>query len=301
MMDSATIGIDLGCTHIKAVLVKQDGNVLHELREDTDEQNDRHWKQRVAQRISDLKQQSPLPIIGIGLSAPGLASADNTCIDFMPGRLPGLENYNWSEAIGERVYVVNDAHAALMAEAIFGAARNLRHAILLTLGTGVGGGILIDGKLYQGIAQKAGHLGHATVDADDPRKDVTNMPGSLEDAIGNHTLYERSNGRYSNTLDLVRDYESGAAYAADIWLTSVRKLAVGIASFINILSPEAVILGGGISKAGDSLLNPLRQYLSEYEWRPGQPPTPIRLAEFSDVAGALGAAAFALSKNNERL
>jgi glucokinase len=78
----------------------------------------------------------------------------------------------------------------------------------------------------------------------------------------------------------------------------VRRLAVSIASFINILSPEVVILGGGISKAGDLLLEPLRTFMKEYEWCPGQPPTPIVFAQFSDLAGAMGAAAFAYSKLN---
>jgi glucokinase len=300
-MEQRAIGIDLGCTQIKAILVTGRGEVLHTLRTDTDEQNDQHWKNAVVEMIHQLKQVSAGEVQTIGLSAPGLANTHNTCIEFMPGRLPGLENFIWSDAAGEPVHVLNDAHAALMAESQFGVAKHLKHVVMLTLGTGVGGGILIDGKLYQGVAQKAGHLGHATVNADDPQKDVTNMPGSLEDAIGNHTLPERSQGKFTQTLDLVKAYEAGDAFAAEVWLTSVRRLAVGIASFVNILSPEAIILGGGIARAGDSLLTPLHHFLGEYEWCPGQPHTPVLLAQFSDMAGAIGAAAFALSKLKERL
>ena len=297
-MEALAIGIDLGCTHIKTVLVNGRGEILSELREDTDETNDRHWKAAVVQMVHSLKQSFPGQISTIGLSAPGLADDKNTCIEFMPGRLPGLENFSWSDVVDERVYVLNDAHAALMAEAKFGIAKNRNHAILLTLGTGVGGGILINGKLYQGVAQKAGHLGHATVNADDLRKDVTNMPGSLENAFGNLTLQDRSNGKFTNTLDLVNACKRNDPFAQEVWLTSVRRLAVSIASFINILSPEVVILGGGISKAGELLLQPLRTFMKEYEWCPGQPPTPIEFAQFSDLAGAMGAAAFAYSKLN---
>lgn len=294
-----SIGIDLGCTHIKALLVNTEGIILKQSRIDTDEQNDAHWKQAIKKIIEDWRQE--YKPVAIGLSAPGLANESNTCIQFMPGRLPGLENFNWSEFTGERVYVLNDAHAALMAEARFGAAKNLRHAVMLTLGTGVGGGILIDGKLYQGVGQMAGHLGHVTVDALDPVKDVTNMPGSLENAIGNLTIGLRSNGKFETTLEVVQRYEAGDPVATEIWLTSVRKLAAAVASFINIISPEVVIIGGGISKAEELLLKPLHQYLSEFEWQPGGKQTPIRSAQFSDLAGALGAAGFALSKINQRL
>lgn len=292
------IGIDLGCTHIKAIRVQADGTILKEIRQETDEQNDVHWKQTVKQIIQQLKQQTGDPI-AIGLSAPGLANAANTCIEFMPGRLPGLENFNWSDYTGERICVLNDAHAALMAEAQFGAARGIKHAVMLTLGTGVGGGILIDGKLYQGVGQMAGHLGHVTVNAMDDAKDVTNMPGSLEDAIGNLSIEKRSKGKYKTTWDLVQAYQAGDSFATEIWLTSIRKLAVAIASFINILSPEIVIIGGGISRADEILMNPLKKYLAGFEWRPGSKQTSVQLAHFSDLAGALGAAGFALSKTKQ--
>jgi glucokinase len=289
------IGIDLGCTHIKAILVKADGTIVKEIRQDTDEQNDAHWKQSVKQIIAQLKKETST-VQAIGLSAPGLSNATNTCIEFMPGRLPGLENFNWSDYTGERVYVLNDAHAALMAEAQFGAAKNKRFAFMLTLGTGVGGGILIDGKLYQGVGQMAGHFGHTTVDAMDDNKDVTNMPGSLEDAIGNLSIETRTKGKYKTTWDLVQAYQTGDAFATEVWLTSVRKLAAAIASFINILSPEVVIIGGGVSKADAVLMQPLQKYLAEFEWRPGGKHTSVQLAHFSDLAGALGAAGFAFSK-----
>lgn len=292
------IGIDLGCTNIKGVLVDADGNILHQLREETFEQDDKRWKQSVKSMIHSLMQGGIDHVKAIGLSAPGLANEENTCITFMPGRLPGLENFNWSNHIGERVFVLNDAHAALMAEASFGAARNLQHAILLTLGTGVGGGILINGKLYQGVAQMAGHLGHITVDSENPLLDVTNMPGSIEDAIGNLSIAQRSKGKFNTTFELVEAYKRGDTFAVWLWLSSVRKLAISIASLINVLSPQAVIIGGGISIAGDSLMKPLHDFLDEYEWQPGGKKTELKFAQFSDLAGAIGAAGFALSKSN---
>ena len=296
MQQKRAIGIDLGCTNIKGVLIDDEGTIIKESKVETNEQDHKHWKGAVWDMVGDFVKEAGRDVDAIGLSAPGLANPDNQCISFMPGRLPGLENFVWTDLIKRKVFVLNDAHAAIMAEATFGAAKGLKHAALLSLGTGVGGGILINGQLYQGVFQMAGHIGHSTVDADTLSQDVTNMPGSIENAIGNLTLPERSHGRYHNTEDLVKDFRKGDPVAAWIWLSSVRKLSVTIASVINILSPEAIILSGGIIQAQDALLEPLRDFLALYEWRPGGKQTPVKLAVFSDRAGAIGAAGFALSK-----
>jgi glucokinase len=290
------IGIDLGCTNIKAVLIDEQGQILGQSRTETREQEDRHWKDAVNKTIREFKTRATTSVSAIGLCAPGLANSTNTCIACMPGRLPGLENFNWSEFTSERIFVLNDAHAALAAEASFGAAREHRHAILITLGSGVGGGILIDGELYQGMSQMAGHFGHTTVDAGTHSRDVTNMPGSIEDAMGNITVSERSYGRYQTTFDLIEAHKQGEPFATWLWLDSVRKLAISLASAINLLSPEAVIIGGGIAQAGDLLMKPLHEFLNLYEWRPGGKSTALKAAHFSDMAGAIGAAGFALSK-----
>ncbi len=288
-----TIGIDLGGTRIKGVLLDTDtGDVLHKLISPTNDSEGGNWKAVIAQTVAQLKSVAAEPIRGVGLAAPGLPTPDNTAIACMPGRLQGLEGFDWSNWLGEPVRVLNDAHAALMAEARFGAARSARNALLLTLGTGVGGGLLIDGQLYQGFFQMAGHVGHCTVDADSEQLDVTNMPGSLEDAIGNVTVSRRSYGRYQTTHELVDGYQHGEPLATLVWLTSVRRLAVGIASLANLFSPETVIVGGGIVQAGNALFEPLQTFLDLFEWRPAGKKTAILKAHYEDWAGAIGAAAF---------
>jgi glucokinase len=211
----------------------------------------------------------------------------------MPGRLQGLEQFNWSDYLQRKTVVINDAVAALMAEARFGACRTAKNAVMLTLGTGVGGAILIDGKPYQGEFNKAGHIGHMVID-DEGEQDVTGMPGSLEECIGNCTILKRSSGRFSSTQALLEAYRKNDSQAADIWLKSVRQLALGIASISNILSPECVVLGGGITEAGEDLFQPLERFLEIYEWRPGGARTQIRKADHGDLSGAIGAAAFAM-------
>ena len=295
-MTQKSIGIDLGCTNIKAVLMDDEGKVLDEARRETNEQNDEHWKGAVADLIKDFKKRSDEKT-PIGLCAPGLANEDNTAIVCMPGRLPGLENFNWSRLTNDHVLVLNDAHAAMTAEASFGAAKGAKHALLLTLGSGVGGGILINGNLYQGLSQMAGHVGHMTVDSNASARDVTNMPGSIEDAIGNITISQRSHGQFETTFELIEAYRRGETFATWLWLDAVRKLAIAVASAINVISPEIVIIGGGIGQAGDALMKPLQTFLDLYEWRPGGKQTRLAPARFSDLAGAIGAAAFALSKN----
>ncbi len=291
------IGIDLGGTWIKGVLMDIDtGDIVKQLYHPTNESNEgegAHWQQAVAETVADLRQQSTTPIRAIGLSAPGLPNESNQYIAFLPNRLPGLEGFQWGHFLNARVHVVNDAHAALMAETRFGVAKGYKNVVLLTLGTGVGGGILIDGKLYQGNYQKAGHLGHITVDVADDLS-ITGQPGSLENAIGNASIGKRSQGRFTSTYQLLEAYKQGNYFAQWVWLTSLRKLAIGICAITNALSPDLVVLSGGITQAEDDLMLPLAEFMNLHEWRPGGQATPIKIAHFGDMAGAIGAASFAI-------
>ncbi len=287
------IGIDLGGTRIKGVLLDlSTGAVLHKRVSPTNDGEASDWKRVIADTVAHLKGEATAPILGIGLAAPGLPTANNTAIACMPGRLQGLEGFNWSDWLGEPVRVLNDAHAALMAEARFGTLKGIQHGLMLTLGTGVGGGLLLNGELYQGFFQMAGHLGHITVHADSGQPDITNMPGSLEDAIGNITVGRRSFGRYPNTHQLVEGYRQGEPLATQVWLTSIRQLAVAIASLTNAFSPERVVLGGGITQAGNALFDPLQTFFDLFEWQPAGKKTTLCCAQFEDWAGAIGAAAF---------
>ncbi|MFC5412960.1 ROK family protein [Larkinella bovis] len=288
------IGIDIGGTRIKGVLIEvETGAVLHRVVCPTNDGQDGQWKQAVVDAFRQVKAVAQGPVVGVGLSAPGLPTPANDAIVCMPGRLPGLEGLVWTDFLGTPVRVLNDAHAALMAEARYGAARNRRNALLLTLGTGVGGGLLIDGNLYQGYYQMAGHLGHVSVQADSSQLGITNMPANLEDAIGNATVSRRSYGRYASTYELVDAYRQQEPLATLVWLQSVRQLAVTLAGFANAFSPELIVLGGGIVQAGEALFEPLNTFLEVFEWRPAGKKTTICKAHFEDWAGAIGAAGFA--------
>jgi len=209
----------------------------------------------------------------------------------MRARLAGLHGLDWSDALRAKVpvRVMNDAHAALVAEAWIGAAAGAREAVLLTLGTGVGGASLCDGRLVTGAHGKAGHWGHITVDADGPPS-IAGMPGSLEDAIGDATIAARSGGRFHDTRQLVEAHRAGDAEATEVWLRSVHRLACAIASIVNGVDPEVVILGGGIAAAGPALFEPLEGFLERVEWRPLGRRVRVLPAALGDLAGAIGAA-----------
>jgi glucokinase len=291
-MSKVVIGIDLGGTRIKSVALDAEGHILEQSYAPTNDGDAAAWKKTVASIVQEWSHRTGNTKFLVGISAPGLPNEKNTAIAYMPGRLRGLENFEWSELFGCPAWVLNDAVGAMMAEARLGVARTMKNAVLITLGTGVGGAILIDGKPYQGSFQKAGHIGHISLDSE-AEPDIVGMPGSLEDAIGNASLHKRSHGRFKDTHALLESLRKGDPFAREVWLKSVKKLAIGIACVTNVLSPESVILAGGISEAGTDLLDPLEEFLSVYEWRAGGNRTLILKSRFGDMGGAIGAACFA--------
>ena len=292
------IGLDLGGTNIKGLAITNSGRVLAEEIAFTGSTGGRTWVKNVDRVIAKLQDKVKAPAACVGLAAPGLAARDHRSIAFMPGRLPGLENLNWQKQLGlpGPVPVLNDAHAALLGEVWRGAARGSENVVLLTLGTGVGGAAIVDGRLLRGHIGRAGHFGHISLDpAGLP--DITGSPGSLEDAIGDCTIERRTGNRFFSTRDLVAAVGKRDPQAQKIWLSSVRALAAGVSSLINALDPEAIILGGGITQAGSALFRPLSKLLDQFEWRPGGARARIVRAKLGDRAGAFGAAWQALQSN----
>lgn len=288
MSDRRTIGFDLGATNIKAVVLNEAGKVVRFDQFETQDAEDA-WIDQIRSHISAVEREQGTASIGI--AAPGLAAADGRSIAWMQGRLAGLAGLDWTKQLGRKqiISVLNDAHAALLAEVSQGAARGARNAVLLTLGTGVGGAILCDGRLLRGNLGRAGHLGHLSLNPEGPR-DIVNTPGSIEDAIGDHTIHRRSGGRFDSTETLVSAHFAGDSDATRIWLQSLKQLAAAIASIINAVDPQVMILGGGISRAGAALFDPLNRFLDDFEWRPDGHRVPVIPAALGERAGAIGAA-----------
>jgi glucokinase len=287
------LGLDLGGTSIKAVAVTRNGELLCQ-RSVPFVDRDMEWARKIRVLVRAWRRALGEPA-GIGLSAPGLAAKDARSIAVMPGRLLGLERLDWTDYLASptSIPVLNDAHAALLGEVWRGAARGLRNVMLFTLGTGVGGAAMVDGYLLRGAIGRAGHLGHVTVDWNGPRDDF-NTAGSLEHFMGNKFIRERTRGRFATTHALVAAAARGDVPARRIWDRSVRALGCSIGSLINVLDPDAVIIGGGIARAGELLFGPLERYVRHYEWQAGGHQARLVRAELGDFAGAYGSAANAL-------
>jgi glucokinase len=293
-MSARALGVDIGGTFTKLVVVDDSNAIVHRSRIATDDSPASRLPDDVQTEVARI-EATVGPMSSIGVACPGLVDRGDEVVYWMKGRLDVLEGLDWTRALGRphRVRVINDAQAALAGECALGAARGCRDVVMLTIGTGVGGAIMCDGRVITGSIGRAGHLGHITVQASGG-KDIVNTPGSLEDAIGNCTVSQRTAGRFTSTADLVAAHLAGDAGASRVWLASVQQLAAGIVSIVNAVDPSRVILGGGIaSHAGEALLSPLRVQMSEYEWRPRGVGVEIVLATLGDEAGAIGAAAYA--------
>lgn len=298
-MGRTAIGIDIGGSNIKGVVLNDKGEVLLRQAIPTDDDGEGRWKINAIDMVQKLKAACGAPVDAIGLSSPGFANKDNNAIAYLPDRLAGIENLSWEELFNAQTFVINDAHAALLAETRFGCLQGYCNAVLLTLGTGVGGAFLNNGELYQGENQMAGHFGHTCIAPYDDERSILGMPGSLEYALGNYSIHRRSHGRYATTLEVVEAYEQSEPFATWLWLDMMRKLALTIASFSNSLAPQAVVLAGGITQATDRLLQPLHCFLDIFEYRPNNKRTEIKIAQFTELSGAIGAAAFAISKTEK--
>lgn len=288
------IGLDVGGTNLKAIAFAPNGTQLAEQSAPTGDDGTKAWLERARTLVQNVMAVCPRPAV-VGVAAPGLTARDGRSIAFMPNRLAGLEELNWREWLEAEspVPVLNDAKAALVGEVRRGAARGSNNVVLLTLGTGVGGAAMVDGRILHGHLGRAGHLGHISLDPNGAR-DIVNTPGSLEDSIGDCTLPARSQGRFKTTRELAAAVREGSAEASEIWLRSIRALAAALASFINILDPEVIVIGGGIADADDALFQPLKHELDQFEWRPGDARVRIVKAALGRNAGAIGAAYWAM-------
>lgn len=291
-------GIDLGGTNVKAVAVSSDGEVLHRVMHATRDgtATPADWIALAQASLAEFVRALCSTPSHLGVCAPGLAAADGRSIAHLPGKLAGLAGLDWTHALARPtpVPVINDAHSAILGEAWVGAARARRHVVMLTLGTGVGGAVISDGRLLRGAIGRAGHIGHLSLDPEGPAS-ITGMPGALEVMFGDCTVATRTGGRFTTTTALVAAHRAGDSAATQIWLRSVRALGCAVASCINLFDPEIIVLGGGIAQAGDALFAPLAHEIERAEWRPGGHRVPIVPASLGEWAGAIGAARNSLS------
>lgn len=308
------IGVDIGGTRIKAGLVDREGRTLRQTAIETPIDPE-EFKRALAGLISDLARGAE-ELAGVGIGCKGIIDYETTRIEVLPGLLRPLEGTLLSELVPLRVPVRadNDAKVALAGELLWGAARGRRNVVLLTLGTGVGGAVLAEGKFLRGVGGVAGHLGHYTLDPDGPVC-ICGNHGCLEayfsaDAIEAEAFRAVHSGCVSLLTDRFKQHPEriscrdvfeaaaeGDELARLIRDRATRHLAAAIAGLLHIFDPEIVILGGQIVEAGAALLEPLER---EVAWRTRgllRRQVPLVVQQMEDRSSVAGAAALIFAEN----
>jgi glucokinase len=283
------IGIDLGGTKILAGVVADDGRVEHRRETPTPTESQDDLLAGLDAAVEELLSDD-VAAIGFGIPSP---------IDQKRGRALQAVNIplddsvdlrsRMAERFGRPVGIENDANAAAYAEFHFGAARDVDAMVMLTLGTGCGGGAVIDGKLFRGWAE----FGHIVIVHDGiPCQGTCTGHGHLEPYVTGNAATKLAQAEFGPAVDahrLVRLADEGEPRAIEILDGIGRHLGSGIGSLVNIFNPELVVIGGGFAAAGDFVLDPAREVLRR-EALAGARETPIVRAELGTAAGLIGAA-----------
>jgi len=312
-----SIGVDLGGTNIVCAIVNYQGKIINRLKVPTlAERGKEATIKKIIETIHENIVQStiaPGDIIGIGIGAPGPLDVKRGIINFAPN-LPGWRDVPLKKILevefSMKVVLENDANAAAWGERCFGIGRGVDNLVCFTLGTGIGGGIIIDSKIYHGSNYGAAELGHMTVNKDGPRCNCGNY-GCLEayssaTGIKNRIKSRIKEGIKSDFLNFDSDDElldsirlksifetarKGDKLTKDIVEEAISYLGIAIANITNILNPEMVVLVGGITNEGDKLLIPLKEEVKKRAFYSNYKSLKIVIGELGGNAGVLGAAA----------
>jgi len=318
-----SIGVDLGGTNIVSAIVNFQGKIVNRLKVPTlAERGKEATIKRIIETIHKNIVQStiaPGDIIGIGIGAPGPLNIKKGIINFAPN-LPGWRDVPLKKILEDefnmKVVLENDANAAAWGERCFGAGQGVNNLVCFTLGTGIGGGIIIDGKIYHGNNYGAAELGHMTVNKDGPLCNCGNY-GCLEayssaTGIKNRIKNRIKEGIKSEFLNFDDDklleslrlksiFEAarkGDRLTSDIIEEAISYLGIAIANIANILNPEMVVLVGGITNEGDKLLIPLTKEVKKRAFYSNYKSLKIVIGKLAGNAGVLGAAALLWVSNN---
>lgn len=320
-----TVGIDLGGTNIKAGLVDETGRIVYK------ESVKTHAERDAAAIVKDMGQLALRvianagvadgPVQAVGIGSPGTPSNTAGILVYssnLPFRNAPIRQ-DIRQIIDLPVYIENDANVAALAESAFGAARGSRHSVTITLGTGVGGGIIINRRIYSGFNGAGGEIGHMVIHTDgepcpcgrrgclesyasatalarETERAARMCPGSLL-----NRLIAENNGR-ADGRTAFRGMRQGDLAAAGVVDRYIQNLAEGLANIVNCLMPEVMVIGGGVCNEGDALLLPVRERVASLIYPAvGVPMPEIRLAELGNNAGIVGAAMLAVTSLEDGL
>ena len=286
------IGVDVGGTKTLAAVVTAEGTIEERVRRPTDVSSQDALLAGLDAVVEELRDGREIAALGFGLPSQ---------IDQPSGRalnsvnIP-LADFDFRDRMAGRhrlpVAIDNDANAAAIGEWQAGAARGAGNVVMLTLGTGIGGGLILDGRPYRGATGRGAELGHVVVEYDGPPCRCGGR-GHLEAVAAGPAADRAARELYGPSADaheLVRRAHAGEGDAVHALAEIGRRLGAGIASFMNVFEPELVVVGGGFAAAGELLLAPAREVVAREALPPIRDQAPVVLAELGQDAGVIGAA-----------
>ncbi len=306
------IAIDLGGTNIKAAVVDQELGIIEQSSTPTHaELGKDHLLDRIAGVIMELTKKDG--VVGIGMGLPGMVSIDQTTV-YYPPNLPSLDGVNASEEITLRTKlpcrIENDANIAALGSLHFGVGKKYSHFIMLTLGTGVGGGIIINNELFKGSRGIAGELGHIILDYHGPLSNSVTR-GTIEAYLGqrflsrfamdmitqhpNNPLYQKFSKDFDKLepVDLTQAANTGNELAIEILEKTGQRLGYAIINYTHMMDIRTYVLSGGVAKAGEWLFGPAREIVKKHMMPPFQEGFEIVYEDLGNDSSLLGAAGLA--------
>jgi len=304
--DFYSIGIDVGGSSLKCGLVDFNGKIVYSfLMPLADVETVDDVMVLINAAIRKCVNHGKGEIVGVGIGFPGIVN-DNIVVGGADN-LPGFKNYPIGEVIenstGLSVVVDNDANMMAWGEKIFGAGRNCTDAVFLTIGTGVGGSLIINNELYGGFHNHGTELGHIVISYNG-KKCSCGAKGCLEAYASTSALvddYFALTNEKLNGKQIIAAYKKGEEAATKALEAHFEYLSAGITGFVNIFSPQKVIIGGGISESGDFYINEIKNRVAKMAMPDTIVNTDILRAQLGNDAGMLGCAAKVFSKFKNQL
>ncbi len=293
------IAVDLGGTNLKIALFDPACRIKD--RENFDTQRfltKRSLIRAIARSIGNFIESHALDassIAGVGFGLPGPIDADRGLVHFFPN-IPGWSNVNLKKILKRElrlaVFLDNDANLMALAEHRLGKAKGFDNAVCVTLGTGVGAGIIIGGKLYRGSSYAAGEVGHIPVNEAGPRCTCGGV-ACLEAYIGNNRILQAARGAFGKRISLEELSAlagKGDARAKKIWEQVGSRLGIALSGIVNVLNPDVIVIGGGVAKAGRILFDTVRETIGRRAMSVQSKRVKIHPAALGSDAGLIGAA-----------
>jgi glucokinase len=294
MAGERTIGVDVGGTKIVVGVVERDGTIVRVERRPTPVDSTESLLAGLADAVESVRDES-VAAVGIGIPS-AIDQRSGTAVFSVNIPLADVDVREWAaDTFGLPAAIDNDANCAALAEWRAGAGRGTTDMVMITLGTGIGGGLILGGKLYRGWIGAGAELGHIVVDGDDDSPCQGNCTGhghleALASGRAVDIVAERLLGPGAGTPQLVAAARNGNDAAREALEAAGRWLGTGIASIVNLLNPELVVIGGGFGEAFDLLIGPLREVLARDGVAPARDVVRVVPAELGSDAGLIGAA-----------